>query len=354
MDKVEMDVIMQERIKKFNQYVMSLDIDKIPIGLFSGKMGICIYFYQQARLAQNKEYEKFAEKLLISITKQVNSTMPIDLENGLAGICYGSNYLINEKFVSGNINSILKEMENKIFNMLNFHYLSSNFETTFENLRIILEASFYILIRVEKNKLSKNEKYIYQNLLIKVINKIEDTKLQEKFKDPIYFSLISYFFPLYLIFLSRVYVLNIYNYKIDKIFDELSDRIKSTYPLLLSNRLFFSGAIRRVEEVKTMPGWKDHINLLEQNIDISTAVKNEFRNKKIFPDDGLTGLEYMLRELHGHLTIDYDVINNRVISSEIWDDFLENNENHNPIGLVFGMCGVITIYQAKFIKKDEN
>lgn len=44
------------RIEKFNQIVLSKDIERISFGLLSGKMGICICFYHQARLTQNKAY----------------------------------------------------------------------------------------------------------------------------------------------------------------------------------------------------------------------------------------------------------------------------------------------------------
>src|ERR1035438_8832595 len=107
MDKIDIDDIMQERIEKFNHYVMSLDIDKIPIGLFCGKMGICIYFFHQARLTKNKKYEKFAKKLMNSIYDQIHTKSINDLEDGLIGVCLGINYLIEENFLKGNINYVI-------------------------------------------------------------------------------------------------------------------------------------------------------------------------------------------------------------------------------------------------------
>lgn len=352
MEKDEMDAIMQERIDKFNNFVMEQDIDKMPVGLFSGKMGICIYFYHQARITQNKVYEKFAGKLLDSIYSQVHTEMPIDLENGLVGICFGINYLIEKNFVQGNVNSILKELDDRIFRFLNFTYLSNNLNNQIDDLRVMLGVSFYFSKRLESYQLSVNESYIFKNIIIKSINKIENTNLPDKFTEPHFFSITNYFFPLYLIFLSKIYNQDFFNYKIEKIFDEISNKLKSTYPLLKCNRLFLSIGIECIINIKDMDGWKDHIKLLEQDIDTSMIITEEFRNKNILANDGLSGFYFLMSDLHKEFILDELLIAEKITSSDFWIQLnnIEENNNKIPLGLVTGFTGVVLAYQ-KCIKK---
>lgn len=352
MNKVTIDVLMQERIEKFNNFVMNLDIDKIPIGLFSGKMGICIYFYHQAQLSKSKEYEKFAEKLLDSIYSQVHSEMPIDIENGLAGICYGINYLIEENFVKGNVNTILKELDDRIFKSLNFIHLSNNSNMQIENPRIILGVLYYFSIRLENNKLASSERYSFKSIIIKAINKIESTSLQDKFTEPYLFTSTNYFLPIYLILLSKIHKQDFYNYKVAKIFDEMSDRIKSTYPLLQSDRLLLSIGLRSVEEVERIDDWSNHIKLLEQNIDFPSMIDKEFRNKDILPNNGITGLYYFLISICKRISFNKNLFTEKIIYSDLWDQLdREENKKDIPFGLVTGFSGVILTYQDTLNKE---
>jgi len=41
---------MQEHIEQFNQMVMNINLSQLPVGLYHGKMGLCIYFYELAAL----------------------------------------------------------------------------------------------------------------------------------------------------------------------------------------------------------------------------------------------------------------------------------------------------------------
>jgi hypothetical protein len=351
MTKVEMNTIMEERIDSFNKYVMSQDIDKMPIGLYSGKMGICIYFFHQARLTQNKIYKKFAEKLLDSIYSQAHIEMSVNVANGLVGICYGINYLIEEKFVSGNANIILEELDDKIFSFLYFNYLENDLYKRMEIIKGVLELSTYFCMRLKNKSLSSNNKYLFKDIVFKSINKIESVDLFEKYSEPPLFSIANYFFPSYLLLLNEVYELNFCNYKLVKIFDLLSDKIKSSYPLLHSNRLFLSGAIKSIEQKKSIYGWGEHIHFLEQNVDFSAVLKNEFRNKNIFALDGITGLYYMTKKLHESVNINYDLLRDKIAISDIWADCMKDEtilKTH--IGLVTGFCGVILAYQDIQIK----
>lgn len=92
---------MNPRINILNKHIMSMDFTEIPIGLFSGKMGLSIYFFLLARKTSNKAYETFAGKLLNDIYEKVHQELPHNPANGLSGICMGINYLIEQDLVKG-------------------------------------------------------------------------------------------------------------------------------------------------------------------------------------------------------------------------------------------------------------
>ncbi|MBF0576026.1 lanthionine synthetase LanC family protein [Dysgonomonas sp. GY617] len=64
------------------------------LGLATGKMGYCLYFYVLSRKLNNKEYQDTAEKLLDEIFDNIQMVSGIDVKNGLAGIGLGIDYLI--------------------------------------------------------------------------------------------------------------------------------------------------------------------------------------------------------------------------------------------------------------------
>jgi len=347
MSKTESDILMNERIKKFSQFVMSLDIDRIPIGLSSGKMGICIYFYQQARLTQNKMYEEFAKTLYNSIFNQVQFETSINLEKGLVGISYGIDYLIKEKYVPKDANKIMQIIDGKILRIANANpEFQSDIIAENETVKPCINVSMYFCKRLKNNNLHSNERFLMENYIVETINRIECVVLDKIFEEPYMFTLTNYFLPSYLFLLSSAYELKFFNYKIIRLLNDLTDKLKSTYPLLQSNRLFLSAAMRSIEKQESLSGWKEHIHFLDQSVDIDTCLMNEFRNKSIFPNDGITGLYYLISRLHQHKNIDLNLIREKIILSDAWDDCMKDeNSLIACIGLVTGFCGVILTYQ---------
>jgi lantibiotic modifying enzyme len=347
MNTVKFGIVMNERIEKFNQFVMSLNIEIISLGLFSGKMGICLYFYRQARLTKNKKYEDFAKKLFDSICNQVQVETISNLEKGLVGICYGIDYLIKEKFISKNAKDIIKSLDVKILKTNNISDLldvKSNIEIN--RIKLIVNISKYFCMRLKANNLSSNEHYLLKNYIIKSINKVDDVILSDLFNEPVLFSLTDYFLPSYLLLLSSAFELNFYNYKLIRIFNDLTGRLKATYPLLQSNRLLLSAAMRSIEVQKSMVGWKEHILFLDQSVDLNTCFRDEFRNRNIYPNDGITGLYYLISRLDKHKNIDLNLIQEKIVLSEVWNECLSNEDTLiTSIGLVTGLCGVILTYQ---------
>lgn len=84
------------------------------LSLFHGKTGIVLFFYEYARYTNNPIYEEFAGELLDEIFDEVHDGISVDFENGLSGIGWGILYLLKNKFIAGNPNDILEDIDMKI------------------------------------------------------------------------------------------------------------------------------------------------------------------------------------------------------------------------------------------------
>ncbi len=84
------------------------------IGLYHGKMGIVLFFAHYAKFTNETLYDDFAGELLNEIAEEIHADTPVNFEYGLSGIGWGIEYLIQNKFMGGNPNEILSDIDNRI------------------------------------------------------------------------------------------------------------------------------------------------------------------------------------------------------------------------------------------------
>ncbi len=338
--------IMEGRIERFNEFVMSKDINKLPVGLFCGKMGLCIYFYHQARDSGSRRYKIFADKLLNSILNQLNNKSVIDLEDGLIGVCLGLNYLLEKGFKKGNINYILSELDDKIYNATWFQLLDPNLSLS-NMLQPVLEAALYFSIRLQHPGLRKNNRILFESIVIKAINNIQNLyDYQELFSEPQTYSINQYLLTNYIYVLTLVYKLGFYNYKIDKIFDEIYPKIASNYPILQSNRLQLQSTLSILNIHIKSESMDTYVGRLKQELDYVSMIKTEFRNKNILLANGICGVYILQNMLFNNREFPRSILIDKIIQSELWDDVSKDEVTLNAtIGLFSGLAGVILVYQ---------
>lgn len=69
-------------------------------GLYNGKLGMTILFYEYSRYSGDALYEQFADEILESIM-ELPDDLSLDLSDGLCGIGWGITYLLRERFITG-------------------------------------------------------------------------------------------------------------------------------------------------------------------------------------------------------------------------------------------------------------
>ena len=84
------------------------------IGLYHGKIGAVLFFAHYARYTENKLYDDFSGVLLDDVYKEIHLGLPIDFENGLCGIGWAIEYLLQKGFMKGDSDEALRDIDKKI------------------------------------------------------------------------------------------------------------------------------------------------------------------------------------------------------------------------------------------------
>lgn len=84
------------------------------LGLFHGRMGYVLFFACYGHLSKNVLYENFAGELLDEIYEELHSDMPVCLEDGLCGIGWGIEFLVQNGYMVGNTDDILEDIDKRI------------------------------------------------------------------------------------------------------------------------------------------------------------------------------------------------------------------------------------------------
>lgn len=333
------------RIKQLDRMVMSLDIRNLPLGLFDGKMGLCIYFFHLAKLRNDHEYLSFAEKLLKHIYSLAGELSTIHLHAGMSGVAWGIHYLVKNEFVTGNLDQVLQEADDLLFRTIQFDWLNKQEENRLNYLKLLVYYSSRL-----QTTINKTEKVLSQKMAIRILNNIENSFSDTPWEHPAIFNLTEYELALYLILLSRFYKLDFYNYKIVKIWDGLSNTVLSSIPVQHNNRLLLLLGIQSVLKCISLPQWEAHAILLESNIDHEKIINQEFLNKNITLRRGISGYCLLLSLLQGGiLSSDLKVrILKKIESSDIWEERFNvlSDAIAGNIGLANGYTGVALVYYS--------
>jgi len=84
------------------------------LGLFHGKMGIVLFFSHYGRYKNDPVYQEFAGELLDEIYEDLHDELPIYLENGLCGLGWGIEYLVQHHFMNGETGVVLEDIDRRI------------------------------------------------------------------------------------------------------------------------------------------------------------------------------------------------------------------------------------------------
>jgi len=86
-------------------------------GLLYGKIGVTIAFFEYGRCRNNLVYTDYAKELNNSLPKKIDSNTPLDFATGLCGFGWGIVYMMQQMFVSSDVNEICADIDQKVMAM---------------------------------------------------------------------------------------------------------------------------------------------------------------------------------------------------------------------------------------------
>lgn len=114
------------------------------LGLLSGKMGISLFFIHYFIKTKQSVFEDYAFELLDKITDEINQYTPLGMDSGLAGIGWGIEYILQNKYAEGEELDICEAIDNKIMQIDPRRIKDLSLETGLEGLL------HYILIHLQE------------------------------------------------------------------------------------------------------------------------------------------------------------------------------------------------------------
>lgn len=315
-------------------------------GLMHGNTGLCIFFYHLSRKTNNPDYEKIADDLLDKAFANLSTSASADFENGLAGIGWGVEYLVQNKFAQGNTDEILEEVDNKVFRALN-----EDNHNSFELGNGLTGYLFYLISRL-RNKAEpfSMAQRINRELLILTINKIDELATAQFpgiVKD-MHFDLF-WRFPVMLHGLAEAFKLNIYNDKISCMIRQWLPYFEAYIPSLQINRVFLAVVLKQIcilmpdKRIETQA----QILLFATNFEV---LKTEVDHSVISVRYGWPGAAWLLSMASKEIPVDwpnyqligqaYHEITGR--HKNILANYLINVPEVNSVqyGLSFGLAGI--------------
>lgn len=183
------------------------------LGLLNGKMGIAIFFYLYSRYTKNKVFEDFAGELLDEIYEAINTNTPINFDDGLTGIGWGIEYLIRNKFIEGNTDEVLKELDNIVYKHL------SNNPVLINPGNDIFGYGFYYIARLKGHEIDDESlnNLIKKYHLVFLVDECERLLIHKRYREFNILNLNPVTINAFLLFLYEMYKLALFPIRVNKL-----------------------------------------------------------------------------------------------------------------------------------------
>lgn len=133
---------MTKQISSIANHLMLHTSFMTNIGLFYGKMGSVLFFIHYAKYTHNNIYDDFAGEILDEIYEDIHTEMPVCFSNGLCGIAWSIEYLLQQGYMEGESDEVLSDLDAKIMRWDPLRISDFTLETGLEGI------AWYVLSRL--------------------------------------------------------------------------------------------------------------------------------------------------------------------------------------------------------------
>ena len=343
---------MKNIIEDYNQWLIEQDYNAMGHGVFYGRMGLCIYWFQQFLLYSNCKYKIVANKLLEEVVSNIGSYSTVGFENGIIGILNTVNDLVEKNCILTNEKSFFRPLEDKIFQYMSSCLFEIGMDRK-EDLADLIWACRYFCFRINSGKLSLENEIIMKRLIMASINKVE-----EKLRNPnLIIEQQKQFLPFsnilsnLVVLIEDMYKLNMFTYKLNMLCREMATLCKLYLPSQGLNHSLLLSNIASL--VKTNPKLKKCFSkIFSPTLPIcDLSVFSECKGLTLYLRDGLSGLLYNLRRT------DVDEKLMLFFSNKIREKVADKKTSwKNPTNFILGnsMTGVFYTYQKLFAYEENR
>ena len=244
------------------------------IGLLRGDMGICLSLYMLSDHGKYPEAEGLADIMLEKIIKGVNNSLDISFDKGITGIGFAINFLHQSKYLLGDIDDILYDIDTILYKKLCSGKTNLNLEWTNGYLGYML----YLVSRL--GNLQHNHNTIIHKTDEYILKQIINILCQ---KMPMHFNMmskelyasLSWKFPILFYCLGKTVELGISTEQIKCVLNEWMFFICSTIPHYNINRLALANSLTYLNKQVNSKELDSYVNMLKYSVDVE-AVTNEF------------------------------------------------------------------------------
>lgn len=308
-------------------------IEDLPISLYNGKLGICLFrfFNGENEIATN--ILKDACNNLKQLRKR------IDLPNGLAGVGFAVNILVKYGFIKGNVEPMLRETDDAIYRQIAFDKGCEYYD-----IQLLIQLLYYMKMRYEMLESDSENQYLQRELIIKTVNQVFNLVDYSKIQEPMHYSL-DYILPQLHFVMGQIASLGFYKHRIQMMMRELSPLLLSAIPLFQANRLYMLAGVECILKYCDLGDrWHKYYHLLIENIDINSIINSEIGCRSIYINNGVSSLYFLIRNIK-YYSEELPRLRKKILkfidnSPEL--DLLKNNKFYlrSHIGLYNGYFGV--------------
>ncbi len=307
-------------------------------GLLKGDMGVCIYYFVSGRMRNDSHMTQLGNASLKRIMSKMGQNKKLFIEDGVVGIAIGISFLLKYKYVEGDVNDVLQDIDDYIYK--GACVVLEN-ETAPDTKLPTLDILIFYIVRYIDVKAPVRKRF-YGKLIEHLFNYIyihrQDSFYQESY--PFRLKKDSY---LFLCVLVWIYKIGIAQKRIGHILEEIKPFLFSCFPVLHANRFQLMTVARCVGKFVNDKEWVTFADRLAENVDMNYILEKELADKNILPQTGVIGI-WLLKEFNlwmGFVVKDssYD-FEKRVIESSIWDRIEKDAEFFSNYYSLDGYCGV--------------
>ena len=122
-------------------------------GLYTGEMGLVLFFFHYARFTQNELFSDYGFELIEKVQNRIHEGTLINYQDGLTGIGSTIEYLVQNGFIEADTDDILEDFDKRIFFTCNLSRLP---------IEEIKDVGYYAAWRISGN--SKHKDMIRQDV----------------------------------------------------------------------------------------------------------------------------------------------------------------------------------------------